>query len=56
LEPFQSPNPAWDFQFIIPKYAVLQEYSYRARIAYRERCPREEIEQEFRTWRASLAN
>jgi len=54
--PPSFPNPAWDFQFIIPKFDVGQEYSYRARIAYRERCSREEIEQEFRTWRASLSN
>ena len=35
--PPSSPNPAWDFQFIIPKYDVLEEYSYRARVVYRSR-------------------
>lgn len=48
------PNPAWDFQFIIPTYEVLQEYSFRARVAYREKCSVEEIEKEFRTWREKL--
>lgn len=48
------PNPAWDFQYIIPKYDVLHEYSYRARVAYRERCSVDEIENEFRSWRKSL--
>jgi len=48
------PNPAWDWQFILPKYEVLQEYGYRARVVYREKCSREEILREFRTWRESL--
>lgn len=52
--PPSFPNPAWDFQFIVPKYDVLQEYSFRARAVYRERCSRDEIEQEFRSWRESL--
>jgi hypothetical protein len=49
------PNPAWDWQYILPKYEVLQEYGYRARLVYREKCPREEILREFTSWRASLA-
>ena len=48
------PNPAWDWQFIVPKYDVLQEYGYRARVVYREKCSREEIQREFKTWRASI--
>jgi len=53
--PPSFPNPAWDFQFIVPKYEVLKEYGFRARMAYRERCPREEIDAEFKRWRESLA-
>lgn len=52
--PPSAPNPAWDWQFIIPKYEVLGEYGYRARVIYREKCSREELLREFRTWRESL--
>jgi hypothetical protein len=52
--PPSAPNPAWDFQYIVPKFEVMQEYGYQARVVYRERCPREEIEREFRNWRQSL--
>lgn len=33
-------NPAWYFQMIIPKYDVMNDYGFRARIIYRERYPR----------------
>jgi hypothetical protein len=52
--PPSAPNPAWDWQFLIPRFEVLQEYGYRARMVFRERCPREEILQEFKGWRDSL--
>jgi hypothetical protein len=34
---------------------VLQEYGYRARVVFREKCSREELLKEFTSWRASLA-
>lgn len=52
--PPSAPNPAWDFQFIVPKYDVMKEYGFRARAVYRERCSREELAAEFGAWRASL--
>jgi hypothetical protein len=50
----QTANPAWDFQFIIPVYDVLQDYGFRARAVYRERCSREEVLKEFSDWRKSV--
>jgi len=50
----QSSNPAWDWQFIVPEYDVMKEYSYRARAVYRERCSRAEILKEYTNWRESL--
>src|SRR5207244_1640446 len=41
--PPSTTETAWDWQFIIPAYDVLQEYGYRARVVYRERCSREEV-------------
>jgi hypothetical protein len=52
--PPHHPEPAWDWQYIIPQYEVLQEYGYRARVVYRETCSRDEILREFRSWRESL--
>jgi len=50
----QSSNPAWDFQFLVPTYDVNTEYSFRARLAYRPRCSREEIRREFADWQRAL--
>jgi hypothetical protein len=48
----QTSNPAWDFQYIIPRYEVLKEYGMHARVAYRERCDRAEVLRELAAWRA----
>jgi hypothetical protein len=50
----QTTNPAWDFQFILPAYEVLKDYSFRARAVYRERCSRPEVLREFEAWRKSI--
>jgi hypothetical protein len=52
--PPSATEVAWDWQFIIPTYDVLREYGYHARVVYRERCSREEVMKEYRTWRESL--
>jgi hypothetical protein len=43
-------NPAWDFQFIVPKYEVGREYSFNARIVYKEYRGRQDVLEEFRNW------
>jgi hypothetical protein len=50
----QTTNPAWDFQYVIPGYEVNREYSFRARLAYRPRCSRDEMLREVATWRRSV--
>lgn len=50
----ETTNPAWDFQFILPTYEVLRDYSFRARAVYRERCSRQEVVQEWTNWRKAL--
>ncbi|MBI3412283.1 MAG: hypothetical protein HY040_28525 [Planctomycetes bacterium] len=47
----QTSNPAWDFQYILPKYEVKREYGYRMRLAYRPRCSRADILREVAAWR-----
>lgn len=50
----QTSNPAWDFQFIIPRYEVNEEYGFRLRAVFREQCSREEILAEYEQWRRRL--
>jgi len=46
----RTTNPAWDFQFLLPKYEVLQEYGFKAQVVFRPRCSREEVLEEYRRW------
>jgi hypothetical protein len=46
----ETTNPAWDFQWIIPKYEVGEKYTLRMRAVLREQCSRAEIEREYRDW------
>ena len=50
----QTTNPAWDFQYILPRYEVCKDYDFRARVVYRERCSRAEVQREFESWRQQL--
>ena len=43
-------NPAWDFQFIVPDFEVGREYSFRARIMYKEFAGRQDVLEEFEAW------
>jgi hypothetical protein len=50
----QTTNPAWDFQYLVPRFELKQEYGFRARLAYRPRCTRAEVVREYENWRKSL--
>ena len=47
---YQTTNPAWDFQFIIPDYQVNKEYGFNARMVYRPSCSRKMILNEYQHW------
>lgn len=48
-----STNPAWDFQFLVPKPEVMKEYSFGVRTVLRPRCTRDELLAEVQAWEAS---
>jgi hypothetical protein len=52
----QRTNPAWDFQYLVPRYEVKKDYGFRARLAYRPRCSGAEALREYETWRKSIAS
>lgn len=47
----QTTNPAWDFQFLIPKPELNKEYGFRVRTVLRPRCSRNELLAEFENWK-----
>jgi hypothetical protein len=49
-----SPSGGGDFQFLVPKYDVMTDYGFRARMIYRERCSRAEVVKAYEQWRAGL--
>ena len=51
----QTTLPAWDFQWILPSFDVLKEYSFKARVVYRDRCSRAEVMKEFKNWRQEFS-
>jgi hypothetical protein len=47
----ETSNPAWDFQFIIPKYEVNDDYGFKGRLVYRPKCSRADVLKEFEDWK-----
>ncbi len=45
-----GPNPAWDFQFIIPDYEVGKKYSFNCRLIYKKFISPDDIKEEFERW------
>lgn len=43
-------NPAWDFQFIVPDFEVGREYSFQARLLYKEFAGRKKLVDEYKRW------
>lgn len=52
----ETTNPAWDFQFIIPQYEVMESYGFRVRTVYRPRCSRAEVLAEWQRWNQQLGS
>jgi len=49
-------NPAWDFQFIIPRFKVGKEYSFNARLVYKKWSGEDDILREYKKWRMEMKN
>ena len=43
-------NPAWDFQFLIPKPVTNKMYSFKSRMVYKPFVSNHDIEQEYQYW------
>lgn len=46
--------PAWDFHFVIPGFRVGREYSFRARILYKEFAGAGEVLEEYENWKSTI--
>jgi len=44
-------NPAWDFQFIVPDFEVGKEYSFQARVMYKEFESSDQVLAEYELWK-----
>lgn len=44
-------NPAWDFQYLIPKPKTGKEYTFKARLVYKPFLNHEDIENEYKEWK-----
>ena len=44
-------NPAWDFQFIVPNFEIGKEYSFQARMMYKEFAGADDVLEEFEAWK-----
>jgi hypothetical protein len=47
----QTTHPAWDFQFVLPKYEVNTDYGFKGRLVYRPKCSRDEVMKEYEIWK-----
>jgi hypothetical protein len=50
----QTTNPAWDFQYLISPYDVMQPYEFRVRTVLRPRCSRSDVLAEYQRWQEEL--
>lgn len=44
-------NPAWDFQFIVPDFVVGKEYSFQARVMYKEFEGSDQVLADYELWK-----
>jgi hypothetical protein len=44
-------NPAWDFQFLIPKLEYGRKFIFRSRLIYKPFVSRADVEEEYRRWK-----